>query len=100
MARTLVDCRFDALRAEGFTGSTSDMLMQYWTSLGGTGGTLVDLHFSALEALGRTEGTLMDRWFTYLGALGYEGSIRDKEYAYWCDILDGILPTGALTTNG
>ena len=85
MADTLIDCRFEALRALGLEGSVNDMLYIYWLNLGGTGNTLNDRWYSALEALGQTEGSLNDRWYAYLGSLGYEGQINDREKQYWCD---------------
>ncbi|CAL9955394.1 hypothetical protein VPHK225_0009 [Vibrio phage K225] len=88
MANTLIDCRFDALRGLGYTGTVNDMLYAYWLAQGGTGGTLNDRWFSALGVLGQTENTLSDRWFEYLGSLGYVGRVNDRELEYWCGILN------------
>ena len=90
MANTLIDCRFEALRALGYEGAVNDMLYVYWLDQGGTGGSLNDRWYSALAALGRTEGSLSDRWFEYLGSLGYEGRINDREFQYWCDLIPPV----------
>lgn len=95
MANTLIDCRYQALIVLGYTGAVNDMLYVYWLDQGGTGNTLNDRWFSALGALGRTEGTLTDRWFEYLGSLGYTGSINDREFRYWCD----LIPTESSAWN-
>lgn len=96
----LIDCRFDALRALGYTGSVNDMLYVYWLDQGGTGNQLNDRWFSALGALGQTEGSLNDRWYAYLGSLGYEGQINDRETQYWCDLINGPPVEGSEWNDG
>jgi hypothetical protein len=47
---TLVDCRFDALRALGYLGTTSDMLILWLQANGGVGNNVNDLWMSMLQS--------------------------------------------------
>ena len=95
----LNDARFESLRSRGYTGSTNDMLYDFWGDLGGTG-TLNDRMNSALKILGFS-GHINDRWDKYLQSLGHSGDINDKELQFWLDIIPalGFTPTISLTSG-
>jgi hypothetical protein len=84
---TLVDLKFAALRSQGFTGSMSDMTLQWLQAGGATSGAIRDAwaEFLALQLGGSETGSFVDDWFAYLGSLGYVGSLRDREYQFWFD---------------
>jgi hypothetical protein len=88
---TLVDCRFDALRTQGYLGTTSDMLMFWLADNGGVGGAMNDLWHTMLLSKGFT-GATTDMWYQYLFNLGYRGHINDMEMAFWCS--GGVFPIG------
>lgn len=102
------DCRFEALRGFGYTGTTSDMLEQWMSANGGArGDEHGSLFRSFLMAQGVTPGHVKDMWYEFLGSLGYEGSLRDREELFWCSggnieppVLRRLLTdTGEVLTN-
>lgn len=99
----MVDARFSALRAQGYTGSTSDMLLAWLIYNGATAAkTLQDAWALVLAAYGfpinRTAGFARnDAWYALLGTYGYAGTLDDRERAFW--IAGGILANN-LIING
>jgi hypothetical protein len=83
---TLADAKFDALRDQGFTGSISDMTLQWLQANGATSGSITDAWLEVLPGTGQRN----DRWYTVLGGMGYTGSLNDREFAFWVD--GGVLP--------
>jgi len=91
----LSDVRFAALRALGFTGSTSDMLLA-WLQTFPFGGaptlpnkTVPDAWKAALSVVPPQAGSVYQRndwWYEYLGSLGYTGQLNDRELAYWLQV--------------
>jgi hypothetical protein len=61
------DNKFNALRAQGFTGALPDMERAYWLA-GGIGNTFIHSN---------------DSRDTALAALGFSGALQDKEAAFW-----------------
>lgn len=97
---TLSDCRFDTLRGLGLSGSTSDMLLQWLQQQGATSNSLPDAWREMLDAnLTEPTGHRNDDWYTLLGDLGYEGSMNDRELAFWCEG-DGSIGGGILYFDG
>ena len=80
----LNDCRFDSLRAQGFTGATNDMLLAWAQAGGATLGQINDALLQYLQLNGATSGSLSDAWFEALRAAGYEGARNDMEMMFWC----------------
>lgn len=80
----LNDCRFTALRDQGFTGQTNDMLLQWLQFNGATSDCLPDAWSEMLVSKGLSPVT-NDSWYALLGVLGYEGQINDREIDFWCD---------------
>ena len=85
---TLADAKFDALRDQGFTGSISDMTLQWLQANGATSGSITDAWLEVLPGTGQRN----DRWYTVLGGMGYTGSLNDREFAFW--VAGGVLPAG------
>jgi len=86
----LSDVRFATLRALGYTGSTSDMLLAWLQSapFGGTitepNATVPDAWRAALLAAGGSGDYQRDDWwYAYLGQQGYTGQLNDRELAFW-----------------
>lgn len=86
----LNDLRFQALRDQGFTGSTNDMLLQWLQANGATSGQLNDAWSEMLVSKGFSL-VINDGWYALLGDLGYEGQINDRELAFWSD--GGLIST-------
>jgi len=89
---TLSDKRFDALRLDGYTGSTSDMMLAWLKDQtpGSTAKTIPDAWREFLIAQSAGFGSpdpatyhRSDWWFAYLGAQGYTGSMNDRELKFW-----------------
>ena len=93
---TLSDARFDALRDQGFTGATSDMLQAWLLANGATSPSIPDAWYEMLVSLGYS-GSRSDMWYEYLGDQGYEGNISDRELGFWSD---GGVIGGGYTFNG
>ena len=60
---TLNDCRFTALRDQGFTGQTNDMLLQWLQDNGATSDCLPDAWLEMLIAQGATPAHRNDMWY-------------------------------------
>lgn len=94
----LSDFRFDALRGQGFTGSTSDMLLQWLHANGATSPAIPDAWREFLDTVGFSTGHRNDDWYAYLGSLGYVGQLNDREYKFWGD--GGVVsPDGVRITD-
>lgn len=91
---TLSDERFQALRDQGFTGATSDMILQWLLANGATTPCVPDAWKEMLLAnTGLPEETYHrnDYWYQLLEDLGYDGQMNDREMAFWED--GGLLET-------
>jgi hypothetical protein len=82
MASQLNTARFNALRAQLFTGATNEMLVAYLNAHGATSKNLSTAWFQALRAVPLT-GHRNDMWFARLRSKGYTGSILDMEKQFW-----------------
>lgn len=87
---TLTDARFDALRALGYTGATSDMLLQWLQANGATSPSVPDawVEMLAIKVLSGFTGSRSTDWPALLTTLGYgtiSGSdqVNDMELAFW-----------------
>jgi hypothetical protein len=97
----LNDARVDVLRSLGYTGTTNDMLYEFWGQFGGPStGSLNDRMHDSLKTLGFV-GQINDRWYKYLQSLGYEGNINDKELQFWLNLRPplGFTPTIIITSD-
>jgi hypothetical protein len=79
----LANSIYDSLRLLGYTGTVTDMLLQYYLARGATSNSLTDAEIEFLGVKGFTTGTIDDRWTNYLISLGYSGTITDMKYRYW-----------------
>ena len=90
---TLIDSKFEALRAQGFTGSMSDMTLQWLQANGATSNQIPDAWNEVLSILVSTAGANSDRWYVYLKDSGFGGTdqnqINDMELAFW--LAGGLL---------
>ena len=77
--------RFDALRAQGFTGCINDMLLQWAHDAGATSGHINDAILEALLIHGATTPCLSDAWYEYLILQGYSGHRDDMDLSFWED---------------
>mgnify|MGYP001823674843 CR=1 FL=1 len=95
---TLSDARFESLRGQGFSGATSDMLLQWLQSNGATENTIPDAWKGMLEAQGYPYGQRNDKWYEFLGDLGFQGALPDRVLEFW---LGGgsISPDGVRITD-
>lgn len=80
----LNDCRFDSLVAQGFSGTTNDMLLDWLQSNGVSAVQLNDAWYEFLVAQGMTVATYNDMKFEWLGSLGFTGALNDREAGFWC----------------
>jgi hypothetical protein len=80
---TISDARFEALRGQGFTGATSDMLLQWLQANGATANAVPDAWAEMLAANGFPYGQRNDSWYDLLGSLGYTGALSDRELEFW-----------------
>lgn len=87
-----IDDKFAALRGQGFTGSISDMTLQWLQFNGATSGSQSDAWLEMLAVLG-FEGQHNDAWYALLGSLGFEGAISDRTADFW---LAGGVPVPPL----
>lgn len=96
---TLSDARFDALRNQGFTGATSDMLLQWLQANGATSGAVPDAWAEMLTSQGFPYGHRNDSWYAFLESLGYsELDLNSRERNFWLD--GGVLsPDGVRITD-
>ena len=82
---TVSDARFAALRGQGFTGATSDMILQWLQANGATSSAVPDAWKEMLAAQGYASYQRNDDWYAFLGDIGYSGSISDRELGFWVD---------------
>lgn len=96
---TLSDERFGSLRAQGFTGATSDMMLQWLQANGATSPAVPDAWEEMLAIQGFPYGHRNDSWYAFLESLGYsQGQLNDRELAFWQD--GGVLsPDGVRITD-
>jgi len=80
-----VNSIYDSLRLRGYTGTVTDMLLQYYKANGAVSNSLQDAESEFLILKGFTTGTNTDKWFNYLRSLSYTGSINDMLFDYWKD---------------
>lgn len=83
---TISDARFDALRTQGFTGSTSDMVLQWLQAAGATSNSIPVAKREVLVAFTLRPAETYhpnDYWYYYLGQLGYEGDINLRTLQFW-----------------
>ncbi len=92
---TLSDARFDALRGQGFTGATSDMLLQWLQANGATSDAIPDAWEEMLTSNGYPYGQRNDSWYAMLASLGFDtGAMNDREKAFW--EAGGIITDGGV----
>ena len=80
---TLSDARFESLRAQGFEGATSDMLLLWLQANGATSPAIPDAWAEMLAANGFSYGQRNDSWYAFLGSLGNTGQLNDREMQFW-----------------
>jgi len=80
---TLNDSIFDSLRALAHTGTVNDMLLQWLQSFGAVSDQINDAWIEMLVVQGIPLSQYNDMWFEALGLLGFEGSLNDRELAFW-----------------
>ena len=83
------DAKFIALRNMGHTGSIAEMTLSWLQANGATSNSVSDAWNQMLAEQG-VDGQRNDAWYDLLGTLGHEGSISDRERAFWSD--GGVLP--------
>jgi len=85
---TLVDCRFDALRTQGFSGSISDMMHSWLQANGATAATIPDSWKEMLDIIQPPDpDSKVDQWYIWLRANGYGAPnhhINDMLMDFWC----------------
>ena len=79
------DSIYDSLRLRGYTGTVTDMLLQYYKYNGATSNSIQDAEVQYLVITGFTTGSNVDRWFAYLSSLGFTGTVSDMLFNYWKD---------------
>ena len=85
---TLTDSKFDALRTQGFTGSISDMTLQWLKANGATSNAVPDA-WGEMLALYLKTPQRNSGWYELLGDEGYTGSMNDRELQFW--LAGGVL---------
>ena len=84
----LSDVRFDAMRALGHIGATSDMLLEWLSANGGGKSSIPDgwHNMLAFQLSGfdiTASGQRSDDWYQLLGVLGHTGAMNDRELSFW-----------------
>lgn len=69
----------------------NDGLLTYYQAGGAVSNDLNGAEREYLLAQGAVEAQLQDMWFEYLGSIGHSGSLDDRKYSYWGDII-GLDP--------
>lgn len=92
---TVNDAKFEALRAQGYTGAMPDMVLQWLHANGATANCISDAWLEMLASQGITYGGISDRWFNYLGSLGFDGNVSDRQIAFWAS--GGVIPANLYT---
>ena len=77
-----IDDKFSALRAQEFTGSISDMTLQWLKANGAVSNQIASCWREMLASKG-FEGQHNDAWYNLLGSLSYEGAYPDRVAAFW-----------------
>lgn len=87
-----IDLKFTALRGLGFTGSISDMTLQWLQGNGATSNALPDawIEYLAIELDTAATGVRTDDWFAFLRAEGHTGSVNDMENQFWQAQVDAL----------
>lgn len=80
-----VNSIYDSLRLRGYTGTVTDMLLQYYKANGATSNSLQDAESEFLIIKGFTSGSNTDKWNAYLRSLSFTGTITDMLFNYWKD---------------
>jgi hypothetical protein len=80
-----VNSIYDSLRLRGYTGTVTDMLLQYYKANGATSNSLQDAESEFLIVKGFTFGSNTDKWFAYLRSLSFTGTVTDMLFNYWKD---------------
>lgn len=84
---TLSDARFESLRGQGFTGATSDMLLQWLQANGATAKAVPDAWKEVLDIIRPPDPNhRSDQWFDWLFINGYGApnkQINDMEKDFW-----------------
>ena len=79
----LNDCKYNALRALGFTGHINDMELAWLKSVGATANQIND---AWLEVAGA--GQYNDQVMAYMIAQGAVGEqFNDVQLSFWCDVI-------------
>ena len=86
----LNDCRFEALRGLGYTGTTNDMLLQWAQAGGAISDQLNDALLEYYLLNGASTHSINDAESEWLESLGYSGQINDMRFEYWCVDAGGI----------
>lgn len=82
----ITDSKFAALRSQGYTGSISDMMLQWLQANGATSNSIPDAWREVLVIQGYGLQQRNDDWFALLGDLGYTtGSLNDRAAQFWLD---------------
>jgi len=80
-----VNSIYDSLRLRGYTGTVTDMLLQYYKTNGATSNSLQDAESEFLILKGFTSGSNTDKWYAYLRSLSFTGTVTDMLFNYWKD---------------
>lgn len=80
-----VNSIYDSLRLRGYTGTVTDMLLQYYKANGATSNSLQDAESEFLILKGFTSGSNTDKWYAYLRSLSFTGTVTDMLFNYWKD---------------
>ena len=94
---TLMDAKFVALRGQGFTGTMSDMTLQWLKANGALSNAIPDAWIEMLNAQGAGSLHISDGWFRLLGMLGYTGNANDRQLQFW--LAGGEFPIPPPVTN-
>lgn len=81
----LTNSIYDSLRLRGYTGTVTDMLLQYYKANGATSNNLQDAESQFLIIKGFTLGSNTDKWYAYLRSLSFTGTVTDMLFNYWKD---------------
>lgn len=80
----ITDTKIRALRALGYEGSLSDMMLAWLQSDPAVSATRLREAWSQwLSARGQVDGVPDERWFFFLGAEGYTGTLAEREQQFW-----------------
>lgn len=77
---------YEKLGGLGFTGALNERMIAYWQNGGAASNDFNTAFKEWLILQVGTFKTYNNTWFDYLEGLGYEGSLNDKEKAYWYNL--------------